>query len=438
LPQQLALSRVRRGPQVGLITDAFSLENFVRTVLQGMHDNRVLPSDGGEIRFEPTAELAKLGLTAESDVRYLSAEQSNSSVVVGNSLVLKLIRKVASGVHPELEMSAYLTAAGFANISPLLGSVVRRDAAGEDNLLMIAQGYLSNQGDAWEWTQNNLERALRDELADAMSEQEQHYNALGELKDFAAMLGQRLGEMHQVLAAPSDNPDFAPYTTTQKDALATGKDVVAQIEHALKLLKQHQNELNPADKTLVSRLLDNKKVILSHVQELAKKTAGGLRIRVHGDLHLGQVLVIKGDAYLIDFEGEPARPLPERRGKHSPYKDVSGVLRSFDYAAAMTINVHNVDNTDQAQAARQRVGDRYLSEARQAFIHAYRLAAATLGHAWQDPEGEDAALALFGLEKAAYEVAYEAENRPAWLPVPLHGLYGLMSGLKPFSDLGGE
>jgi maltose alpha-D-glucosyltransferase/alpha-amylase len=438
LPQQLALSRVRRGPQVGLITDAFSLENFIRAVLQGMQNNTVLPSDGGEIRFEPTAELAKLGLTAESDVRYLSAEQSNSSVVVGNSLVLKLIRKVASGVHPELEMSAYLTAAGFANISPLLGSVVRRDAAGEDNLLMIAQGYLSNQGDAWEWTQNNLERALRDELADAMSEQEQHYNALGELKDFAAMLGQRLGEMHQVLAAPSENPDFDPYVTTQKDASATAKDVVAQIEHALKLLKQHQNELNPADKTLVSRLLENKKAILGHVQELARKTAGGLRIRVHGDLHLGQVLVIKGDAYLIDFEGEPARPLPERRGKHSPYKDVSGVLRSFDYAAAMTINVHNVDNTAQAQEARQRVGDRYLSEARQSFIHAYRLAAATLGHAWQDPDGEDAALALFGLEKAAYEVAYEAENRPGWLPVPLHGLYGLLSGLKPFSDLGGE
>jgi maltose alpha-D-glucosyltransferase/alpha-amylase len=161
-------------------------------------------------------------------------------------------------------------------------------------------------------------------------------------------------------------------------------------------------------------------------------------MRVHGDLHLGQVLVIKGDAYLIDFEGEPARTLHERRGKHSPYKDVSGVLRSFDYAAAMTINVHNVDNTAQAQAARQRVAERYLIEAKQAFVDAYRLAAASLAHAWQDPEGEDAALALFGLEKAAYEVAYEAENRPTWLPVPLHGLYGLLSGLKPFSDLGGE
>jgi len=371
-------------------------------------------------------------------VRYLSAEQSNSSVVIGNSLVLKLIRKVASGVHPELEMSAYLTEAGFANISPLLGSVIRRDGKGEDNLLMIAQGYLSNQGDAWEWTQNNLERALRDELADAMSEQEQHYNALGELKDFAGMLGRRLGEMHQVLAAPNANPDFLPQVTTQKDALASAKDVATQIEHALNLLKQHQHQLSPADQTLVSRLLDNKKAILGHVQALGKKTAGGLRIRVHGDLHLGQVLVIKGDAYLIDFEGEPARPLHERRGKHSPYKDVSGVLRSFDYAAAMAINVHNFDSTAAADAARVRVTERYLSEARTAFVDAYRLAAASLAHAWQDPEGEDAALALFGLEKAAYEVAYEAENRPTWLPVPLHGLYGLLSGLKPFSDLGGE
>jgi maltose alpha-D-glucosyltransferase/alpha-amylase len=438
LPQQLALARVRRGRQVGLITDAFSLDSFVHAVLQSMQAGMVLPSDGGEICFEPTDELTRLGLTAESEVRYLSAEQSNSSVVIGSSLVLKLIRKVASGVHPELEMSAYLTHAGFQNISPLLGAVIRRDAAGEDTLLMIAQGYLSNQGDAWEWTQNNLERALRDELADAVSEQEQHYNALGELKDFAGMLGQRLGEMHQVLAAPSANPDFAPQITTQKDALASAKDVAAQLEHALKLLKQHQTELNTADQALVNRLLDNKKAILSHVQELGKKAAGGLRIRVHGDLHLGQVLVIKGDAYLIDFEGEPARPLHERRGKHSPYKDVSGVLRSFDYAAAMTINVHNVDNTADAQAARQRVADRYLKEARQAFVDAYRLAAASLAHAWQDPEGEDAALALFGLEKAAYEVAYEAENRPTWLPVPLHGLYGLLSGLKPFSDLGGE
>lgn len=437
LPQQLALSRVRRVRQVGFITDAFSLESFIRSVLQSMQAGTVLPCTDGELRFEPAEGLAALNLGNEPEVRYLSAEQSNSSVVVGGSLVLKLIRKVASGVHPELEMSAYLTAAGFSNISPLLGSVIRRDAQGEDALLMIAQGYLSNQGDAWEWTQNNLERALRDELADAVSEQEQHYNALGELKDFAGMLGQRLGEMHQVLAQSTDNPDFAPQVTSAKDAQAIGKDVAAQVENALRLLKQNQGQLNPADQAMVARLLEHKKTVLAHVQELAGKAVGGLRIRVHGDLHLGQVLVIKGDAYLIDFEGEPARPLHERRGKHSPYKDVSGVLRSFDYAAAMAIHLNTVDSTADANAARQRVADRYLAEARQAFVQAYRQAAASLAHEWKDAEGEDAALALFGLEKAAYEVAYEAENRPAWLPVPLHGLYGLLSGLEPFSDLAG-
>ncbi|KAB0564797.1 maltose alpha-D-glucosyltransferase [Pseudomonas palleroniana] len=442
LPQQLAMARVRRARQVGLVTDAFSLEHFVRAVIQGLQAGSVLNTAEGDLRFEATEHLGSLGLTESAEVRYLSAEQSNSSVVVGEHLVLKLIRKVSSGVHPELEMSAYLTAANYPNISPLLGSVIRRDSQGQDNLLMIAQGYLSNQGDAWAWTQNNLERALRDELAQAVSEQEQHYNALGELKDFAGLLGQRLGEMHQVLAKPTANPDFKPEATTLKHTQAWAKDVGAQIERALQLLKLHQQQLNPADQALVSELLAQKKAIAGHVQALARATAGGLRIRVHGDLHLGQVLVVKGDAFLIDFEGEPARPLHERRGKHSPYKDVSGVLRSFDYAAAMALNVQGqgVDNSPEAEQARKRVTDRYLKEARQAFTEAYQVATSTLAHDWQDAGGQDAALTLFSLEKAAYEVAYEAENRPSWLPVPLQGLHSLLNGLVPISKnaRGGE
>ncbi|MCB2254018.1 maltose alpha-D-glucosyltransferase [Pseudomonas chlororaphis] len=439
LPQQLALARVRRGRQVGLITDAFALESFVRNVLQALQAQTVLPCGDGEIRFQGSAQLAALGLADDVEVRYLSAEQSNSSVVVGGSLVLKLIRKVAAGVHPELEMSAYLTAAGFQHISPLLGSVVRRDGQGEDSLLMIAQGYLSNQGDAWEWTQNNLERAIRDELADAMSEQDQHYNALGELQDFAGLLGQRLGEMHRVLAAPSRDPAFGAEPSTARDAQAWTKQIGAQLERALQLLKQHQAELSAEDQQRVAHWSRHRKAILAYVQELAKQAVGGLRMRVHGDLHLGQVLVIKGDAYLIDFEGEPARPLHERRGKHSPYKDVSGVLRSFDYAAALALGGPSLDASPQTQAVRQRIAERYRHEARAAFVQAYRLATVGLAHAWQDARGEDAALALFSLEKAAYEVAYEAENRPAWLAVPLRGLQGLLSEVKPFSDTpGGE
>jgi maltose alpha-D-glucosyltransferase/alpha-amylase len=428
LPQQLALARVRRGRQVGLITDAFTLEPFIRAVIQGMQEEKVLPCNDGELRFEQTSQLAPLGLNSESEVRYLSAEQSNSSVVVGKALVLKMIRRVAAGTHPELEMGAFLTKAGYQHISPLLGAVVRVDPQGQSNLLMIAQGYLSNQGDAWEWTQNNLERAVRDEMTRGRSELEQHANALLELKDFAQLLGQRLGEMHVVLSAPTDDPDFKAETTSVKDSQASAKSVSAQVERALQLLEQHRNTLEADDQELVSELLGKRKQLLAQVQTLAKRTVGGLRMRVHGDLHLGQMLVVKGDAYLIDFEGEPARPLEERRAKYSPFKDVSGVLRSFDYAAAMAVrNAQSADNSPEATTARGHVAETYLSQAREAFIGGYRSATVDMAHAWKDANGEAAALALFTLEKAAYEVAYEAENRPAWLSVPLQGLRGLLT-----------
>ncbi|NWB29595.1 maltose alpha-D-glucosyltransferase [Pseudomonas gingeri] len=437
LPQQLALARVRRGRQVGLITDAFSLESFVRAVIQGLQAGSVLSGSAGELHFQASAELLAQPLPADAEVRYLSAEQSNSSVVVGERVMLKLIRKVSAGIHPELEMSAYLSAAGFKHISPLLGSVVRRDQDGGESLLMIAQGLLNNQGDAWVWTQNNLERAIRDELADGTVEHPQPFNALDELANFAGLLGQRLGEMHEVLAEPTANADFSAQVSTAKDSQAWGKQIGSQLTRALQLLEQHQARLAPADQVLVTHLVARQKAIVAHVQALATQVRGGLRIRVHGDLHLGQVLVVQGDAYLIDFEGEPARSLQERRGKHSPYKDVSGVLRSFDYAAAMALDrSHAADSSAAAQAALQRVAERYLKDSRKAFIRAYRQATTSLAHAWQDPAGAEAALALFSLEKAAYEIVYEAENRPAWLPVPLHGLSGLLSEVKSLS--GGE
>ncbi|MCY1447045.1 Maltokinase [compost metagenome] len=168
--------------------------------------------------------------------------------------------------------------------------------------------------------------------------------------------------------------------------------------------------------------------LLATVATLSAQVQGGLLMRVHGDLHLGQVLVVQGDAYLIDFEGEPARPLEERRARHSPYKDVSGVLRSFDYAAAMVLrSASSVDLSESARQARQRVARRYLHQARHAFVEAYGLATAAMPHAWEHADGERAALELFSLEKAAYEILYEAENRPSWLAVPLHGLHGLTS-----------
>ena len=348
--------------------------------------------------------------------------------MVGGSLVLKLIRRVNPGIHPELEMSAYLTAAGFANISPLLGWVSRVDDQGTPHLLMIAQGYLNNQGDAWDWTQNTLERAVRDEMEPASVEPEAHTDALVELTGFAALLGQRLGEMHLLLAAPSDDEAFAPRPSATEDSTRWSTQVSAQLDHALDLLARHRDSLDPDSQALVDDLAQQREGLAQHIDTLARQAQGGLLMRVHGDLHLGQVLVVQGDAYLIDFEGEPARPLEERRAKHSPYKDVSGVLRSFDYAAAMILrSASAVDLSDAARQARQRVARQYLHQSRHAFVEAYGLATAAMPHAWEQAEGERAALELFCLEKAAYEIIYEAENRPGWLAVPLHGLHGLIS-----------
>ncbi|TLP56612.1 MULTISPECIES: maltose alpha-D-glucosyltransferase [Pseudomonas] len=430
LPQQLALSRVRRGRQVGLITDAFVLESFVRSVLRGCQDGVRLPCGEhlGELQFHSTEALAALGLNEQSEVRYLGAEQSNSSVVVGDRLVLKLIRRVNPGVHPELEMSAYLSAAGFANISPLLAWVSRVDAHDQAHLLMIAQGYLSNQGDAWDWTQNTLERAVRDERDADSGEPQAHADALAELAGFAALLGQRLGEMHLLLAAPSQDPAFEPRVSEQADSQRWSGQIGAELEHALDLLVQHRDTLDPDSQAMLDDLQQQRAGLREQVANLAEKARGGLLMRVHGDLHLGQVLVVQGDAYLIDFEGEPARPLEERRAKHSPYKDVSGVLRSFDYAAAMILrSASTADLCEAEQQARKRVARQYLHQSRHAFVEAYGLASAAMPHAWQHAEGERAALELFCLEKAAYEIAYEAENRPSWLAVPLHGLHGLIS-----------
>ncbi len=431
LPQQLAIARARRGPQVGLLTDAFTLEHFVHGVIQSLREGRVLACGDGEIRFEAMPQLAQVSLPADAEVRYLSSEQSNSSAIIGNAMMLKLLRRVSPGIHPELEMGRFLTAQGFTHISAMLGQVNRVDARGELHALIVVQRYLDNQGDAWEWTINTLDRAVRDQLAGGVSEHENQYSALGELEAFNRLLGQRLGEMHRVLASDTDNPDFARETTAERHVQETTEAVTAQLERALSLLGEHRGTLERKDAALVEQLLAQREQLIVQVQSLAARTLGGLRTRVHGDLHLGQILVAHGDAYFIDFEGEPARPLEQRRAKLSPFKDVAGVLRSFDYAAAMTIrNAQVSDSSAEADLARRTIAENYRQSARRVFLDAYQQATADLPHAWREADGAAAALALFSLDKTAYEVAYEAENRPAWLPVPLQGLAALAQQLS--------
>lgn len=431
LPQQLAMARVRRGPQVGLLTDAFALETFVMAVIQGLRDGKVLNCGDSEIHFQPLPQLTAIELPEGVEVRYSSAEQSNSTAIIGSDMIIKLLRRVSPGVHPELEMGRFLTEQGFAHISAMLGQVTRIDKNGTHHALMVVQRFLDNQGDAWEWTLSTLDRAVRDEVAGGISLMENQYSALGELEDFNRLLGQRLGEMHSVLTSNTDNPDFARELTSQEDARQWAESIGALLEKALDMLEAHRSTLDRKSTSAVERLQGMRDMLLKEVQRLAGRVVGGLRIRVHGDLHLGQVLVVQGDAYFIDFEGEPARPLSERRSKLSPYKDVAGLLRSFDYVASMVRqNAQGSDSSAQASEARQHIAETYRHSARSSFLEGYRQAAEHLPHAWRDDDGAEAALRLFSLEKTAYEVIYEAENRPTWLAVPLQGLWATAQQLS--------
>lgn len=420
--EALALARLRRGREVGLLTDALTLPAFTWQVLRNLRNEYVMQWDDGEIQFIGTTQLNHVEDKPDDEVNVLSAEQSNTSVVIGDLMVLKVIRRVVQGIHPESEIGGYLTEQGYANIAPMLGEVRRIDAQGQPHTLMILQGFLSNQGDAWQWTQDTLERAIRDKLAGGISQVENQYTAMSELEAFAHKLGQRLGEMHLTLAKPSDNPEFGslPVTTAETDVWA--KNTSELVRQALDAISTGY-VFGPEGTRYSSWLLTHRDELIALVNKLAAESAGGIRTRVHGDLHLGQVLVVGGDAYFIDFEGEPNRTMAERRDRQSPLKDVAGMLRSFDYAAAMAIrDAQSTDESPEAEEARRTIAAQYLNQTRHAFQNAYCEAAAGLPHAWNVCHGPDAALALFRIEKAAYEILYEANFRQEWLDVPLQGL----------------
>ncbi|CEA02076.1 putative trehalose synthase [Pseudomonas saudimassiliensis] len=425
----LALARLRRGPKLGLLTDAAMLPGFTRKVIDSLRQNQAWEEQGQQIRFIAGPKLAELEDRPDEEILPLAVEQSNSSVLIGERMMLKVIRRVMPGVHPEIEVGSFLTEREFPAIAPLLGQVQRIDESGEIHTLMILQGYVDSQGDAWQWTRDTLERAIRDQLAGGMSEQENQFIALAELESFAGTLGRRLGQMHLLLADPEGGDGFGYVIADEGDCAQWAAHIREQLDAAFDAIEQPPAQPDTTAARQAAWLLERRAALGEALGELAQQCAGGVRIRVHGDLHLGQVLVVQGDACFIDFEGEPTRSLEQRRERHSPMKDVTGMLRSFDYAAAMALrSAHGTDHSEQAQEARQQICAAYREQAVAAFLEAYLDATTEMPHRWSE-QGVQAALTLFSIEKAAYEVSYEASYRPEWLDVPLEGLTNLCKSL---------
>jgi len=423
LPAQLALARVRRGPRVGLLTDAFALSELALGIMNGLARSSTIRSDDGELRFLPTAVMHDITVPPDAEMNWLSAEQSNSSVIIGDVAILKLFRRVSDGPHPEAEMGRYLTDQGFSGAAALLGEMVRVGADGVSHALAIAQRFIRNQGEAFTWTLDLLLRHLSDlaggdEAAAADAERHEDYDA------FARLLGCRLGEMHAILARDTDQADFAPVPATHEVAQHWSQQAKQQLATAFAALENQQQEWSEHAAQDLERLMASREALTQTVHRLATAAEGTLLTRIHGDLHLGQVLVANGEVYIIDFEGEPAKPVEVRRAKNSRLRDVAGVIRSFDYAAAVVERKSRESQAHLPDARRTAFLESFITQATTAFLEGYREAMQIT-----DAAGEQQLLDLFLVEKAAYEVAYEAANRPTWIEVPLRGLARLTGQL---------
>ncbi|WP_404385781.1 maltose alpha-D-glucosyltransferase [Caenispirillum salinarum] len=425
------IAKVRRGPQVGALHDATADPAFTHAMVEAMLEGRDIDTGvGGSVSFRPTETGKEITLNRADEVKRLAREQSNTSVMVGDAMVMKVLRRLEQGIHPEIEVGAYLTdVAQFEHIPPLYGSVVMKDSGGRETALAVLQGFIRNQGDGWSYTQDYLDRVMEEALLaspEAADEDTGHHEYFLALM---TLLGNRVAEMHKAFALDSGLPAFQPEPATDADFEAWADGLRKQAEQARAMLERAHADLPEEEQALCDALFDSWWQIEGRIERLRKLSSEGadslVKTRFHGDFHLGQVLVAHNDWVFLDFEGEPTRKLEERRSKNSALKDVAGMLRSFNYAAWAAL-FKQAEFNDQAFDRLTEYAADWERSTVAAFMAGYR--ETIEGCAVWPGDGETAATLLeaFTLEKALYEIAYEVANRPDWLGIPLQGVLRLI------------
>jgi maltokinase len=359
--------------------EAFADPAFARELVHLLRSGSMLPAGEGTIEFCAMGAIP-VG-DALQEVRPLGLEQTNSSVVLDDKLIVKVYRRIEAGVNPEVELLHFFGTHGFQNVpklwgwwsyaGPLMGSS-----------LGVVQEFVPGAVDGWTLA-----------LEELNTDPETFLHRV-------RRLGEVIGQMHAVLASEPDDPAFAPEEASQESLALLAATVDEEIDDVFLTLPETE---------AVAPIVGRADAVRDLLRGLSTVGSMGRRIRTHGDLHLGQVLWANGDWLVIDFEGEPARPLPERRLKQSPLRDVAGMLRSFTYAASVAV----VDDPGVETRARKEFLDGY--------IHAVQAAAIL-----PQRETTERLLRIFELEKAVYELRYELAHRPDWVPVPVRGIVRLL------------
>ncbi|CAN5639488.1 maltose alpha-D-glucosyltransferase [soil metagenome] len=413
------------------------------TLLSFIEGGREIRSTNGVYRGSHTELLGEL-TGKRTPVRRIEGEQSNTSIVFGDQLILKVFRKVEAGLNPDLEVTRFLAEqTDFRDLPKLAGWI---DYTGEDGSTSSVAGlfeFVANKGEAWSYTLRALSRyfaAASRSAADptTTSGREATRRMAGDFAASARALGEVTGRLHAALASGgADQPDFVAEQVATSDTRAWTEDFQRSASRTLhevgRRLESIPGLFSPTVLNDLAGVVRGTPDILARMDDLRILEEGGTRkIRFHGDYHLGQLLR-RADAQpgasdewvILDFEGEPARPLHTRRAKHSPLRDVAGMLRSFNYAVRMSLAEQEADNSI-VRSSLEAWGMAWEREVRKLFLQGYREAVAGTGLVPEDEEVLTRVLAVFELEKAVYELGYEMNNRPDWIWVPVQGIRNIM------------
>ncbi|MGA2633270.1 MAG: maltose alpha-D-glucosyltransferase [Terracidiphilus sp.] len=412
--------------------------------------------EGGRLHARPSGAFPSVLAAQRLPSHVGSAEQSNTSILFGKRLFLKIYRRLQPGENPDVEVGRFLTeVAHFNRIPPFLGEIsISSDSAAKTTVALL-QGMVANQGNGWQWYLDELAGWLsaagehvappRSTAPSWLSEREPILEPLEPIRstlEAAALLGRRTAELHLALSSSSTLAAFVPEPLTSDELAHDAERIELQIKSTVEALKFKLPELDDATSDRAGLLISRRPELIQLARTIQTVAAAGQRIRIHGDYHLGQTLRIagtsggsiaeknqKGDFVIIDFEGEPARSIEERRRKQSPLKDVVGMMRSFAYAAFAAVDLciagegggkHLID-----RATLMGWAQLWQDSATSYFLSSYREGIAANPDLLPPPREAQILLDAYLLEKALYELLYELNNRPSWVCIPLDGVLAL-------------
>ncbi|TAK07452.1 MAG: maltose alpha-D-glucosyltransferase [Candidatus Manganitrophaceae bacterium] len=439
------------GRSEGILYDGIYNEALRGCLLSVISKRQRVKGMQGELVASPGDRFKTLAASAASPLgsQVLKTEQTNSSFAYGQTFLFKLYRRLDEGINPDLEIGRFLTEGDLlSRIPPYAGALEYRRPGMEPIIVGLLQGFVKNEGDAWRYMVDAVERyfervlSKRGEVKELPKAPPSHLltadqevpplilELIGSIHlEMATLLGKRTAEFHLALSSHTEDPHFAPEPYTLLYQRSIYQAMQSHARQTFQLLRKRQNSLPEPVQVKAQEILGSEREILERLKSIYQKKISTMKIRIHGDYHLGQVLYTGNDFYIIDFEGEPARPLSERRLKRSPFRDVAGMIRSFHYKAHSGL-ITQASIRPEDIPVLEPWADLWYRYTAGAFLRSYLDTAGDAPFIPKDREEIEILLHTFLLDKAIYEIAYELNNRPEWIMIPLKGITHLLENQK--------